>query len=181
MTIVETRPAAAYETARKAMIDSQLRTSGINDETVLRRMAAVPRENHVPDAARGHAYMDRAIALGDGRFLAAPAVQGAMLQEAAPTEHDRVLLVDGGSLYLAELLRPLVASLDVISAADAAAKSRKGDYTLVVVDGAAEQLPAALLQRLAEGGRVVTGIVDKGITRLATGRKVAGHVALVPL
>ena len=97
------------------MIDSQLRTSGVNAEFVLRRMDAVARERFVPAAARGFAYIDRAIALGDGRYLAAPVVQGMMLQESRPTLADKALLVDGGSGYLAELLRPLVGSLDVIS------------------------------------------------------------------
>ncbi len=121
MTIVQDRPQTAPEAARKAMIDSQLRTSGINAEWVLRRMGEVERERFVPPAAAGFAYIDRAIALGDGRYLAAPAVQGAMLQEAAPVAGDRALLVDGGSGYMAELLRPLVGSLDVISPAEAAA------------------------------------------------------------
>lgn len=178
MTIVEDRPVAEFEAARKAMIDSQLRTSGVNAEFVLQRMAAVPREAFVPAAARGHAYIDRAIALDNGGHLPAPVVQGMMLQEAAPTLADKVLLVDGGSGYLAELLRPLVGSLDVISAADAA---KATDYTLLLVDGAAEVLPAALLAAIAENGRVVSGVAERGVTRLATGRKVAGHVSLMPV
>ena len=163
------------------MIDSQLRTSGVNAEWVLRRMDAVAREDFVPPSARGHAYIDRAIALGNGRFLAAPVVQGMMLQEARPSAADTVLLVDGGSGYLAELLRPLVGSLDVIAPADAAAKSRKSDFTLLIIDGAIEQLPEALVRRLADGARVVTGLVENGVTRLAIGRKTAGEVALLPL
>jgi len=72
VTIVEDRPpagdeAAQSESARRAMIDSQLRTSGVNAEPVLRRMAEVARERFVPETARGFAYIDRAIALGNGR------------------------------------------------------------------------------------------------------------------
>ena len=179
MTIVEDRPAA--DTARRAMIDSQLRTSGVNAEWVLRRMGAVAREHFVPEGARGFAYIDRAIALGGGRHLAAPVVQGMTLQEARPTTADKALLVDGSG-YLAELLRPLVGTLEVVAPADATAKSRKsGEFTLLVVDGAAESLPEALLGRLADGARVVTGVVAEGVTRLAIGRKVAGQVALLPL
>jgi protein-L-isoaspartate(D-aspartate) O-methyltransferase len=163
------------------MIDSQLRTSGVNAEWVLRRMDAVAREDFVPEAARGHAYIDRAIALGNGRYLAAPVVQGMMLQEARPGAADKALLVDGGSGYLAELLRPLVGSLEVIAPEEALAKSRNGDFTLLVIDGAVEQLPEALVRRLAEGARVVTGRVENGVTRLAIGRKVSGEVALLPL
>jgi protein-L-isoaspartate(D-aspartate) O-methyltransferase len=183
VTIVEDRPVAGEQAAaRKAMIVSQLRTSGVNAAYVLARMGEVAREDFVPANARGIAYIDRAIALGDGRYLAAPLVQGQMLQEARPTLADKALVVDGGSGYLAELLRPLVGSLEVVSPADAIAGSRKGgDVTLLLIDGAIEQFPAGLAKRLADDGRVVCGIVKNGLTRLGTGRKAAGEVALLPL
>ena len=182
MTLVKERPAmTGFAAARKAMVDSQLRVSGVNSEFVRERMGAVPREEFVPEEARAAAYMDRAVPLGNGRFLAAPLVQGRMLEEAAPTAEDKVLLVEGGSLYLAELLRPLVGSLKVISAADAVSVAKKGDYTLLVIDGAIEQLPEGLAKTLADGGRIVTGLVVRGLTRLATGRKIAGEVSLVQL
>ena len=188
MTIVEDRPTAAgneaarSEKARKAMIDSQLRTSGVNAEFVLRRMGEVAREDFVPAHARGFAYIDRAIALGDGRYLAAPVVQGMMLQEAKPLPRDKALVVDGGSGYLAALVRPLVGSLETIAPDAATAKPRKGsDVTLLLIDGAVEQLPDALVRRLADDARVVTGLVENGVTRLAIGRKAAGQVTLLPL
>ena len=181
MTIVEDRPVAGHEAARRAMIDSQLRTSGVNAEFVLRRMADVAREKFVPAAAQGFAYIDRAIALGDGRYLAAPVVQGMMLQEARPTLADKALLVDGGSGYLAELLRPLVGLLDVIAPGEAGGKSRKGDYTLLLIDGAVEILPDTLVRRLADQARVVTGVIEDGVSRLAVGRKAAGEVTLLPI
>jgi len=164
------------------MIDSQLRTSGVNAEWVLQRMNAVAREDFVPAAASGYAYIDRAIALGEGRHLAAPVVQGMMLQEARPKAEDRALVVDGGSGYLAELVRPLVGSIEVMAPKDAAAKSRKGgDFTLLLIDGAIEQLPDALVAQLADDARVLTGLVEGGVTRLAVGRKAAGAISLLPL
>ncbi|HEX7711662.1 MAG TPA: protein-L-isoaspartate O-methyltransferase [Sphingomonadaceae bacterium] len=183
MTIVEERSVAREQAAaRKAMIDSQLRTSGVTAGFVLERMAAVPREDFVPETARKYAYVDRAIPLGNGRYLAAPLVQGRMLEEAAPTLADKALLVDGGSGYLAELLRPLVGTLEVVLPDAAQAKARKhGEFTLLIVDGAIEQLPAALAARLAENARVVTGLISRGVTRLAAGRKTGGDVPLVPL
>jgi protein-L-isoaspartate(D-aspartate) O-methyltransferase len=164
------------------MIDSQLRTSGVNAPFVLERMGSVPREDFVPKNARGIAYIDRAIDIGNGRWLSAPLVHGLMLQEARPMASDAALLVDGGSGYLAELLRPLVSSLEVIAPADAvAAAGKKGDASLLMIDGAIEHWPAGLTQRLGEGGRVVCGVVRNGLTRLATGRKAAGEIALLSL
>ena len=168
--------------ARKAMIDSQLRTSGVNEDFVLARMGSVAREDFVPEAAKSIAYMDRAIPLGEGRFLASPLVHGKMLSEAMPNGDDRALVIENGSNYLSELLRPLVGSLDTASADQAAAKSSKRKtYSLIIVDGAAEELPETLTKQLEEDGRIVTGIVTRGVTRLAIGRKVGGAVSLQTL
>jgi protein-L-isoaspartate(D-aspartate) O-methyltransferase len=167
--------------ARKAMIDSQLRTSGVNEPLVLARMNAVAREDFVPESARAIAYMDRAVPLAEGRYLAAPLVHGMMLSEASPRLDDNVL-VESGSGYLAELLRPLVGKLDTMPAEEAAAaKKGRKSYSLIMVDGAIEQLPDSLVRRLEENGRIVTGLVLRGVTRLAVGRKVAGNVALQAL
>jgi protein-L-isoaspartate(D-aspartate) O-methyltransferase len=171
--------------ARRAMIDSQLRTSGVNEPWILAAMAALPRENFVPVAMRGAAYIDRAIPLGEGRWLAAPVVHARFLAEAAPVHTDRALLIGDPAGYLAALLRPLVGSLDVLEPTQAAAVVG-GAYTLVVIDGAVEQIPEAVAAALADNGRLVTGTVTRpmsgeGVTRLAVGRKVAGEVALLPL
>lgn len=182
MTVTQDAPAGAYAAARRAMIDSQLRTSGVNEPWVLTAMNRVAREDFVPAGARAAAYIDRAVPLGEGRFLAAPLVHGRMLTEAAPTAADRALLVGEGDGYLATLLRGLVGTLDALPPADCQGDpAEPGAYSLIVIDGAVEELPEALRARLAEGGRLVTGVVERGVTRLAVGRKVAGKLALLPL
>lgn len=170
-----------FAAARRAMVDSQLRTSGVNEDYVLARMGTVPREDFVPENAKGTAYMDRAIRLADGGFLPAPLFHGAMLAEARPSSEDRVLVIDGGSGYLPALVEPLVASVEVLGADKAAATKKKGDYTLVLIDGAVEHVPANVAKLVAEEGRIVTGLVERGVTRLATGRKSGKALALLPL
>lgn len=171
-----------FSAARKAMIDSQLRTSGVNEPFVLERMGAVAREDFVPAASRAVAYIDRAIPLDNGRRLAAPLFYGMVLAEAKPTAADRVLVVDSGADYLPELLRPLVASIEVIAPEQAvAAAGNEEDFTLLAIDGAVEALPAGLVKRLGPGARVVTGLVANGVTRLAIGRRNGDDVALLPL
>ncbi|EIZ78389.1 protein-L-isoaspartate O-methyltransferase [Novosphingobium sp. Rr 2-17] len=167
--------------ARRAMIVSQLRTSGVNEPRILAAMASVAREDFVPAAMREAAYIDRAIPLGEGRFLAAPLVQGMMLSEANPSAQDKVLLVGDGAGYLATLLRGMVGSLDAVAPAEVASLGAAGEYTLIVIDGAIEELPEALGAQLVDGGRLVTGLVVRGVTRLATGLKAAGAVSLLPL
>ena len=173
---------ADSSTARRAMIDSQLRVSGVNDAAVLAAIGKVAREDFVPAEARGHAYIDRAIPLGQGRALPAPLVQGMMLSEALPRPGERVLVVTAGSTYLAALVEAMGALVDSVDAA-ALAKAKRGaaPYDLVLIDGAIEHLPGALADAMAEGGRVVTGLVLRGVTRLASGRKLGGTVQLLPL
>ncbi len=163
------------------MIDSQLRTSGVNEPWVLAAMNSVAREDFVPEAMRSAAYIDRAIALGDGRWLASPLAHGLMLEEAAPDAGDKVLLVGDGKGYLAALIERRVATLTTISPAEAIAAQGDAVYSLVVIDGAIEVLPDGVASQLAEGGRIVTGVVERGVTRLATGTKAAGDVALLPV
>lgn len=168
-------------TARRAMIDSQLRTSGVNEEYVLARMLAVPREDFLPTEKASVAYIDRAVIIGDEGHMAAPLFYGKLLLEAAPMPDDSVLLVGGGTGYLAALLRPLVADLTEVTAAQALGMTGTGNHSLIVIDGAIEQLPDSLVAQLADEGRVVTGLVLRQVTRLAAGRKVAGKVNLQPV
>ena len=170
--------ATSMDAARRAMIDSQLRPSGVNDAAVLAAFNRVRREDFVPVGARGVAYLDRAVPLGGGRLLAPPLSHGLMLTEAAPTQADRVLLVDGGSGYLAALLAPLVGSLETIAPGKTPARD---DYTLLLIDGAIERLPPALTEALATDARVVTGLIERGVSRLATGHKAAGTVGFLTL
>ena len=184
----------AMPDARRAMIDSQLRTSGVNAPAVLNAFNAVARETFVGEDRRAVAYADRAIPLDggplDGARVLAPAVtHGQMLEAAAPRSDDRALLIGGGTGYLAALTVQLVGSLTVVeqdaTLADrsparsgewhqgplAAGWAAAAPYSLILIDGAIEQLPQAIADQLASDGRVVTGLIERGVARLAEGRK----------
>jgi len=176
MTLLDERPVSA----RRAMIDSQLRVSGVNDPAVLAAMDAVAREDFVPDAIKTSAYIDRALPLGEGRALAAPLVHGKMLTEAALQPGEKVLVISTNG-YLAALAEAIGADVVTLTPAEVTAKKKVGPFAAILVDGAAEALPAAVGAMLAANGRVVTGLVERGITRLAVGRKSAEGVALLPL
>ncbi len=178
---VVTRPAFDFAAARRSMIDSQLRTSGVNDPWVLERMLAVPREDFVPEALRAGAYVDRAISLGQGGVIAAPVFYGMLLSEARPRPSDTALVVDAGSGYLPALLSGLVGSMTVVSAEAGAKGAAKGEFTLLLIDGAVEHIPPALAKRLTDDGRAITGIVEGAVTQLAIGRKAAGSIGLLPV
>lgn len=180
MTVVEERAGVAEtESARRAMIDSQLRVSGVNDPAILAAFLAVPREDFVPEARRAVAYADRAVALGGGEVLSPALTYGQMLTAAEPTADDSVLVIGNPGGYLAALAEKLAGTVTLVAAGGDWAKA--GEHSLVLVDGAIEAVPTALAGVVAADGRIVGGMVERGVTRLALGRKVAGTLAMTVL
>ena len=170
-----------FAAARRHMIESQLRTSGINEHYVLDRMAAVPREDFVPENARAAAYVDRTLALGGGAFLAPPLAYGQILSQARPARGERALIVGPATGYLAALLGPLVAEVREATPDAVLSGDVDGVYDLVLVDGAAEEVPASLVATLAPEGRLLTGLIRKGVTKLALGRRSGDDISLIAL
>lgn len=167
-----------FEDMRRFMVDSQLRTSGVTDAWVLAAMGRLPREDYVPASHRATAYMDRSIALGDGSVLN-PAVSSALLLQATEVDpDDNVLLIGADKGYVAALLRQRVARLTCVAPSDLSDAAKAAPYSLIIVDGAAEELPEALLALAVDGARLVTGLADGAVTRLAQGRVHNHKVAL---
>jgi len=187
---------------RAAMIDSQLRTNDVVDPAVIAAMGAVAREAHVPAALSGVAYMDRAIALGEGRALNAPLVTGRLLVAADLHAGLRVLLIGAATGYTAALLARLGTevhaveeSTDLLAAARAATAGtaiqwvegplaagapKAAPFDRIIVEGAIEALPDTLAKQLAEGGRIVAARREGSVTRLVQGVKTGGTIALRP-
>lgn len=183
------------------MVASQLRTNAVNDARVVEAMAALPREDFLPEAHRAIAYRDTLLPLAGGRQQNSPLATGRLLTVAELRATDKVLLIGAAGGYTAALLAGLVnsvvaveaepelaalartalaayANVELVEGPLAAGHAAEGPYDLLVVDGAAEELPAALLEQLAPGARVVTGVLDRGVTRLATGRRTEGGFGL---
>jgi protein-L-isoaspartate(D-aspartate) O-methyltransferase len=168
-----TQPLPDFAAARRAMIDSQLRPQGVTDHAVLAAMASVPREEFVPESIRALAYSDRALDLGNGQTLMPPAALGRLLTELQPRAGERALIVGTGNGYAAAVLQALGLQTELAVGPDA---TGKGAYDLILIDGAVEEVPPALLARLAPGGRIGTAIADEGVTRLAIGKAAAGAI-----
>jgi protein-L-isoaspartate(D-aspartate) O-methyltransferase len=193
----------AAEAMRHAMVASQLRTNAVSDQRVVAAMARIAREDFMPAGRGDLAYRDTAIPLGGGRAANPPMATGRLLTEAMLEADDRVLLIGAATGYTAAVLAAIVtevtavesdAALLALARAALATTPRvrlvegslaqgapdAAPYSVLVVDGAVEALPAALVEQVAVGGRVVTGLVDRGVTRLASGRRTAGGFALQP-
>lgn len=167
-----------FEEMRCAMVDSQLRTSGVQDPMVLAAMGRIAREDYVPASHRATAYMDRSLLTEAGDVLN-PAVSTALLLQAAEVKAtDNVLLIGKDNGYVAAILKTAVTDLMAVSADDLASATQDAPYSLIVVDGAAEELPEALLKLAADSARIVTGVLEGAVTRLAKGHVHGGKVAL---
>jgi protein-L-isoaspartate(D-aspartate) O-methyltransferase len=169
-----------FEDMRRAMVDSQLRTSGVTEAWILAEMGRQPREDYVPEGQRTTAYMDRAIIFEGHQVLNPPVSTGLLLQAADVVPADNVLLVGTGNGYVAALLEQRAANVTAVDAADLASASKAAPYSLIVIDGAAEELPDHLLALATDGARLVTGMAEGAVTRLAKGYVSGGSVALKP-
>jgi protein-L-isoaspartate(D-aspartate) O-methyltransferase len=185
-------PIPDFAAAREAMVESQLRPQGVSDPAVVEAMRRVPREKFLPGHTRPLAYVDRAVAMGEGRFLPAPAVLGQLLTRLAPDRGERALVVGAGTGYSSAVLAAMglqVTALESAAALAATAReqgvsvvegalesghAKAAPYDLILIDGAVEHVPDAIVDQLAEGGRLGTAILDRRVTRLIVGRKAGG-------
>ena len=185
-------PIPDFAAAREAMIESQLRPEGVTDPAVLDAMGRVPRERFVPSDVRPLAYADRAVVIGAARFLSAPAVLGQLLTQMMPEGGQRALVVGAASGYSAAVLGEMgldVVALECDATLAAAAREQRinivegpleagwpgaSPYDQILIDGAVETIPDAIIEQLADGGRLGAALVDRGVSRLTVGRKAGG-------
>jgi protein-L-isoaspartate(D-aspartate) O-methyltransferase len=152
-------------------------------------MARVPREQFVPDDSRPLAYADRAVPIGAGRFLTAPAAVGQLLTQMMPEPGQRALVVAAGTGYSAALFAAMGLSvvaverspelaararefgIEVVEAAPEGGHPAGAPYDQILIDGAVDMIPEAIVAQLADSGRLGAALIDRGITRLIVGRK----------
>lgn len=165
----------APDDPRRMMADRQLRTFDVTDVAVLAAFDAVPRERFVAPALRDVAYCDRPLACAGGkRQLLAPMILARLVQEARVEPTSRVLDVAGGSGYSACVLGRLAGSVIALESEATEAPFDLGDnvtravgpladgakthapFDVILINGVIEVAPTALLDQLADGGRLLT-------------------------
>jgi len=177
-----------FEQARFNMIESQVRTWDVLDQTVLDLIATVKRENFVANEYRPLAFADMRIPLGHGEVMLTPKLEARMLQELGLTPDDKVLEIGTGSGYVTALLCSLartVVSIEIIPEFTAAARIRLeaadfGNATLDVADaakgweqaapydailltGSVPELPDDFRRQLTIGGRLFAVVGDEPV------------------
>lgn len=182
---------------RAHMVRAQIERRGVRAPAVLAALARVPRERFVPDAARGRACSDHALAIGHGQTISQPYMVAVMTEALAPGPQDRVLEVGTGSGYQCAVLAELAAQVWSVEripelarrAADlladlgyANAHVRCGDGSLgwpdaapfdaILVTAGAPATPRTLLGQLSpHGGRLVVPVGDEELQHLTVVRR----------
>ena len=168
--------------ARRRLVEL-LREKGIRDLAVLRAFDMTPRHAFVPTGVRHRAYEDAPLPIGNGQTISQPSVHAKSLELLALKGHERVLEVGTGSGYQTVLLSHLAAqvfTIERIPALYTAAReaiNRAGatnvsmllgdgtvgwreyaPYQAILVSAGGPSVPPALVEQLAEGGRMIVPV-----------------------
>lgn len=183
------------------MVDTQVRPSDVTKFPIIDAMLSVPRELYVPADKREAAYVGENLSLGGNRVILEPRTFAKML-DALDIQPDEVVLDLGCGLgystaVLARLAEFVVAveedetradeaqaalsengvdnaAVTTGPLADGAAKS--GPYDVIIVEGAVEHLPPALLDQLQDGGRICVLFAEGALGTVRVGYKIDGRM-----
>jgi protein-L-isoaspartate(D-aspartate) O-methyltransferase len=205
-----------YSRARLTMVENQLRPNRIDDPRVLAAMREVPRERFTPKALRGVAYADEDLPLPGGGHLIEPLALARLIQAAAIGPQEVVLILGDATGYVGAVLARLAATIILLQPDRATAEQTEAlldelgvdnvvvaesddplaghpsqaPFDVILLAGAVDSAPPALLEQIGEGGRLVAvlddGRVGKGtlFTRLhgVIGRRTLfdAHIARLP-
>lgn len=178
-----------FELSRVNMVESQVRINDVTDPRLIHAMRATPRESFVSKSHQASAYADMLVPSAEGRWLLCPRDFSKLVNVCAIRPEDRVLDIGSGSGYSAAILARLAASVvaleqdetakalgDCLAAAGVAGieivagplkngAPGKAPFDVIFVGGAVEDVPAAWLAQLAEGGRLAVPVSEGGVTR----------------
>lgn len=175
-----------FGAARENMIECQLRTNKITDSRIIGAMSTLPRERFVPREREDMAYVDLDIPCGDGRHLMTAMALGRLIQEAGIKSEDEVLCIGASTGYSVAVMASLASSVIALESNKACVEKAgalfselnldnavvvegpltqgwkaESPYDVIFIDGMVSEIPDAVFEQLADGGRLVA-IVDSG-------------------
>ncbi|MBO6719696.1 MAG: protein-L-isoaspartate O-methyltransferase [Rhizobiaceae bacterium] len=184
-----------FQQLRTKMVDGQVRTTDVTDPAVIDAMLSVPREAFVPAARAALAYIDEDVEVAPGRFLMEPSPFAKLLQLAGVGQGDFVLDVGCATGYSSAVLSHMASSIVALESDEALADKASatllekgydnvavvtGDleagcpdeapFDVIVLGGAVDFVPDALLGQLRDGGRLVAVV--------GSGNAAAAHIFL---
>ncbi|MGR3759917.1 protein-L-isoaspartate O-methyltransferase family protein [Roseobacteraceae bacterium NS-SX3] len=186
---------------RRMMVDTQIRPSDVTKYPVIDAMLAVPREQFVPDAQRETAYADQNVPLGGGRVVLEPRTLAKMLDALDVAGDELVLDVGCGFGYSTAVVARMAQMVigleeDEMMAGEAQealsetadnaivhvgplaeGAAEHGPYDAILVQGGAEELPAALADQLKDGGRIAALFMTGALGEVKIGYKSNGQIS----
>ena len=190
-----------FAARRTMMVDTQVRPSDVTKYTIIDAMLSIPREAYVPSAKREAAYMGEHVALAPGRVVLDPRTLAKLLDalDIQPVEAvldlgcglgystavmarmaEAVVAVEEDAGLAAEAQATLSAqgvdNAAVIAGKLAEGAAKAGPYDVIVLQGAAEVVPEALLAQLKEGGRIGAIFMQGALGVARIGYKLDGVV-----
>lgn len=191
-----------FATRRTIMVDTQVRPSDVTKFPVIAAMLAVPREEFVPPARREAAYMGDHVDLGEGRVVLDPRVLAKLLDGLDVQPNELVLDLGTGLGYgaavLAHLAEAVVAleqdaamaeeaeavlgqlgvdNVAVVTGPLAEGSARHAPFDAILIEGAVEHLPDALLAQLKDGGRIAALFIEGALGVARIGHKIDGRIS----
>lgn len=193
-------------TARRMMVDGQVRTADVTNLDLIAAMLAVPRELFVPPSLVGQAYVDRDLPVGAGRAMLKPMVLAKLIQSAQVSTTDHVLDVGCATGYSSAVLSRLVGS--VVALEHDAALARRAQealsafgatnvsvavgplnagwpaaapYDVILVNGATEIVPEAVGRQLKPEGRMASILGRAPTGKAMIYRMIEGHLVGRPI
>lgn len=190
-----------FTARRTMMVDTQVRPSDVTKFPIIEAMLSVPREVFVPEDRREAAYMGDHLGLGGGRVVMDPRTLAKLL-DALDIQPDETVLDLGCAYgYSAAVIARMAGSVTAVEEdADLAATAgqrlaaqgvtnvtviagklcegaaKAGPFDVIILQGAAESVPAALLAQLKEGGRIGCIFMEAALGVARIGYKIDGQV-----
>ncbi|MBO9454999.1 protein-L-isoaspartate O-methyltransferase [Paracoccus sp. R12_1] len=186
---------------RTVMVDTQVRPSDVTKFPVIQAMLTIPREEFVPPAKRAVAYSGENLDIGHGRVLLEPRTLAKMVDALDIQPQDLVLDLACGygysSAVISRMAEAVVAIEDheemaaeaerrlaeagvfnvaVLNAPLAEGAPKQGPYDAILIGGAVEEVPGAIIDQLKEGGRIAALFSEGRLGVVRIGHRLNGRV-----
>ena len=175
-----------YERQRDEMVKRQIESRGITDEKVLSAIRKVPRHLFVSEALMDQAYGDFPLPIGEQQTISQPFIVAEMTQALQLNKEDRVLEIGTGSGYQAAILAEIAFRVYTIErihsiyiktrrlfdrlhyhniltrySDGSAGWKDESPFDAIIITAGAPEIPVALVNQLALGGRMVLPVGGK--------------------